>query len=142
MINGGDVVASDCVARVVIVVAKVDRLPKCSLGHDALPKFLAVCRNGRGVSLGVSETVKFVARHIKLSDLLRIFNLARALSHLRGKSHFLTKSGNSGTESGPSALATNLTVSDTPRDRPETKGRVTLWIYDEVSSQDSSLLNN
>ena len=28
--------------------------------------------------LGVSETVKFVARHTKLSDLLRIFNLARA----------------------------------------------------------------
>ena len=37
------------------------------------------------VSLGVSETVKFVARHTKLSDLLRIFNLARALSHLRGE---------------------------------------------------------
>ena len=33
-------------------------------------------------SLGVSETVKFVARHTKLSDLLRIFNLAIALSHL------------------------------------------------------------
>ena len=34
------------------------------------------------LSLGVSETVKFVARHTKLSDLLRIFNWARALSQL------------------------------------------------------------
>jgi len=34
------------------------------------------------VSLGVSETVKFVARHTKNYDLLRIFNLAIMLSHL------------------------------------------------------------
>ena len=37
------------------------------------------------VSLGVSEKVKFVAKHTKLSDLLRIFNLARTLSHLSGE---------------------------------------------------------
>ena len=40
---------------------------------------------GYGLSLGVSETVKFVARHTKLCDLLRIFNLARALSHVGSK---------------------------------------------------------
>ena len=34
------------------------------------------------LSLGVSETVKFVARHTKNYDLLRIFNLAIMLSHL------------------------------------------------------------
>jgi len=34
------------------------------------------------LSLGVSETVKFVARHTKNYDLLRIFNLAIVLSHL------------------------------------------------------------
>ena len=34
------------------------------------------------IALGVSGTVKFVARHTKSCDLLRIFNLAIALSHL------------------------------------------------------------
>ena len=47
LINGGGVVASYCVATVGIVVAEVGRLCKCSLGHGALPKILAVCRNGR-----------------------------------------------------------------------------------------------
>ena len=37
------------------------------------------------LSIGVPETVKFVAGHTKLCDLLRIFNLGRALSHLGGK---------------------------------------------------------
>ena len=39
----------------------------------------------RLLSLGVSETVKFVARHTKLCDLLRIFNLASSLTHLRSE---------------------------------------------------------
>ena len=47
--GGGGIVAPYCIARVVIVIAKVDHLCKCSLGHDALPKILAGCRNSRGV---------------------------------------------------------------------------------------------
>ena len=39
----------------------------------------------RYLSLGVSETVKFVARHTMLCDLLRIFNLVSALTHLRSE---------------------------------------------------------
>ena len=42
----------------------------------------AMLLHGLGLSLGVSETVKFVATRTNLCDLLRIFNLARALSHL------------------------------------------------------------
>lgn len=37
------------------------------------------------IAIPWGETVNFVARHIKLCDLLEKFNLARALSHLRGE---------------------------------------------------------
>ena len=50
LIDRGDGVVAPCyVATVVIVVAVVGRLCGYSLRHDALPKILAVCRNGRGV---------------------------------------------------------------------------------------------
>jgi len=60
------------------------------------------------LSLGVPETVKFVARHTKPCDLLRIFNLGRALSHLGGKTLkivFSHQVWHSGAESGLRVLA-------------------------------------
>ena len=48
LIDGG-IVTPDCVAAVGIAVAEVDRLRKCSLGHDAMSKIFVVCRNGRRV---------------------------------------------------------------------------------------------
>ena len=73
----------------------------------------------RCLSLGVSETVKFVTRYTKHCDLLRIFNLARTLSYEdseRAENHISDQVWHSGAESGLSVWATNLTVLDILRD--------------------------